>query len=798
MCAFVLHASEAEYDFEAEGVRYTVLSALDLTAEVVGFSDTFNYNGILDIPADVEFRGRTLAVLGIAQNAFTDITDSEISFNIGNLSYVREQPDTKTYKVYADRLEQFTGGLCYPIASNCWKEYYVNGKPLEEISLIASNKVEFIGVRTLKKINLKDNELKNIPSFGSCINVEDVCLPDGAQLPDGAFMHCAKLNRVYVTGNGLYKAGDFAFFGCTSLKKIDGWFDSYTLMQHTFDCCPALESLNLSKNVRYFRGFHTLVWESPQNPKVSKYFDPFSGTNNIREVNIQSLESWMNIDTRYDSNMDFFAPYFIRSGHSIQGLENIALKLNGENLDEINIDWNITTIKNNTFRGVNNLKSVVVGPSVKAIGDEAFYNCSNLTKVELSDSINNISYRAFAFSPIDHIDIPKAVESIGNDAFTHVRSIDFWCPLKDWSYDCIGQRTQEIGFHNTANSGRFTSSGLKRVRVEAESGGFYFNKGAFANCPNLEELIIEKMQTPYCFEENCFANTALKSLVLPSWPTICSGAFRNCTKLESVTFSGSSNIMAHSSGTYTWNGTSYSGVAPFYNCTNLNTISFARNLNITHWYSYQGEWGGRKWYELSGARLSPWYNCPISKIVISGYELDVDYHMNLEYPLKHLVLGEQTEWIHFTGTSSGKESRDGYNGWRSYSYEYGIDPQIVIESHNPIPPTIDGSLPTNIYLNATVLVPYQSVELYRESPSWKPFWNIKENAAGIDEIAADNPQITIEDGVVKISNKAPETIVRIFSIQGTKIVESTDNIIFNLEKGLYIVQIGDKSLKVKI
>ncbi len=87
MCAFVLHASEAEYDFEAEGVRYTVLSALDLTAEVVGFSDTFNYNGILDIPADVEFRGRTLAVLGIAQNAFTDITDSDPVAFIGKTGW---------------------------------------------------------------------------------------------------------------------------------------------------------------------------------------------------------------------------------------------------------------------------------------------------------------------------------------------------------------------------------------------------------------------------------------------------------------------------------------------------------------------------------------------------------------------------------------------------------------------------------------------------------------------------------------------------------------------------------------
>ena len=774
-CIFAAYAGE-NYDFESAGIRYTVLSTTDLTAEIVGFAPDFNADAIIDFPSQTEFRGRTLTVLGIAQNAFDDIATENVSFNLGSLTYVRNQSIPKLFNVYSSNVERFTDGSCFPILTNCYKNYFVNGKPLEEIDKVTSSNVEFCGVNTLKLVNLSDNELKTIPSFCSCANLEHVSLPEDAVLPKSAFNRCVKLENVKVAGKGTYKADDAAFYGCTSLKRIDGWFDSYYLMRTTFNNCPALESISLSKNVRLF------ICDRMSN---NYFMYPFYGTPNIHEVNIQSLESWMDIDTRFYSTIEPYYPYTDISGHSTQGLEDFSLLLNGEPVEYLNIGENIRIIKSNTFNGVNTLKSVVVGPNVSEIKDMAFYNCRNLTEVKLNNSLETIGSNVFALSPIDHIDVPASVKNIAERAFENIRSVDFYCKLNDRLYNCLGAETTEIGLHSTENSGRFKSNSLKRVRIESidgqsEFGVFTFNKNAFSNCPNLEELVIEKMETPYSFDEKCFANTALKTLSLPMWPTICSGAFRDCSQLTKVEFVGSSNIMGHCDNSYIWNGSKYSGEAPFFNCSNLTSLSFAANLNISHWYEYWGESAGRSQYYLDKERLTPWYNCPVSEIIVNGSELDIDYHMNVEHPLEHLVLSDQTHWIHITGKNSCEElTKPGVSYW-NYSYAYLIEPEILIESHNMTPPVIDGTLDTKIYLNATVRVPAQSVDLYRESPGWKAFWNIEALTDGIESVNADYRECRLD----------------IFNLQGVCLKrDASREDIDALSPGLYII--GGKKVLIK-
>lgn len=775
ICALAAYA-ETNYDFESAGIQYTVLSATDLTVEVVGFAPDFTSDGIIDIPSQTEFRGRTLTVLGIAQNAFDDIAAETISINLGSLTYVRNQPDSKIYNVYSNNIEQFTGGSCYPIATNCYKNYFVNGKPLEEINKVTSSNVDFCYVITLKQVNLSDNELKAIPSFKACPNLEHVSLPEDAILPHSAFSRCVNLENVKVAGKGTYKADDAAFYGCTSLKRIDGWFDSNSLMRSTFNECPALESISLSKNVRLF-----ICARMSDN----SFLYPFYGTPNIHEVNIQSLESWMEIDTRFYSNLEPYYPYSTISGHSTQGLEDFALILNGEPVEHLNIGENIRIIKANTFNGVNTLKSVIVGQNITEINNQAFYNCRNLTEVKLNNSLQTIGAYAFALSPIEHIDVPVSVKYMKEGAFADVRSIDFFCNLENQKYDCLGSNIEEIGFHSCDNSGRFVSNSLKRVRVESlyeqsQVKIFNFNKNAFAMCPNLEELIIEDIETALAFDEGCFAGTSLKTLRIPMWPTICSGAFRDCKQLTNVVFESSCNIMGHNDNEYTWNGQKFSGVAPFYNCTALSSISFNTNLNITHWYKYWGSSGGRNQYYMTKERLTPWYNCPVSEIIVNGSELDIDYHMNAEHPLKHLVLSDRTQWIHITGKNSSEEITESGVRYQGYSFNYLIEPEILIESHNLTPPVIDGTLDTKIYLNATVRVPSQSVELYRENPSWKAFWNIE----------------ALTDGIESVDAGQQEPRIDIFNMQGICLKRNaSQEDIDALAPGLYII--GNRKILIK-
>lgn len=70
---------------------------------------------------------------------------------------------------------------------------------------------------------------------------------------------------------------------------------------------------------------------------------------------------------------------------------------------------------------------------------------------------------------------------------------------------------------------------------------------------------------------------------------------------------------------------------------------------------------------------------------------------------------------------------------------------------------------------------------------------------GVDGISDDETNsIVVKDGTIHIVNKDSKTIVRVFTIQGTKVTETTKEEIRNLSSGLYIVCVGPKSYKVKI
>ena len=62
--------------------------------------------------------------------------------------------------------------------------------------------------------------------------------------------------------------------------------------------------------------------------------------------------------------------------------------------------------------------TVVIGAGVTGIGDDAFYECSSLTSVDMSESdVTIIGERAFADTTSGEIHIPSSISLIKTDAF---------------------------------------------------------------------------------------------------------------------------------------------------------------------------------------------------------------------------------------------------------------------------------------------------------------------------------------------------------------------------------------------
>jgi arabinogalactan endo-1,4-beta-galactosidase len=65
-------------------------------------------------------------------------------------------------------------------------------------------------------------------------------------------------------------------------------------------------------------------------------------------------------------------------------------------LTSVKISASVKTIGANAFSGDTKLKKVTMGSSVKTIGDKAFYNCKKLTKITIPKTVTKIGKQAFA------------------------------------------------------------------------------------------------------------------------------------------------------------------------------------------------------------------------------------------------------------------------------------------------------------------------------------------------------------------------------------------------------------------
>ena len=150
---------------------------------------------------------------------------------------------------------------------------------------------------------------------------------------------------------------------------------------------------------------------------------------NLTEVHISSLESWMNID------MNGAYPFgSSKGGH---------LFLNGEELTDLRIPEGaakvdnfiycnyltslvipdgVTEIAQSAFAFCENLASVSIPDSVTKIGSGAFDACTNLVRISIPENVNRIDF-FYGCSRLKYVNIPAAVIKVGYQSFTECTSL---------------------------------------------------------------------------------------------------------------------------------------------------------------------------------------------------------------------------------------------------------------------------------------------------------------------------------------------------------------------------------------
>lgn len=121
----------------------------------------------------------------------------------------------------------------------------------------------------------------------------------------------------------------------------------------------------------------------------------------IEKVIVEDIASWCNIS--FGDN--FSNPLVVSNG-----LYNI----DGEQISDLQIPEEVTSISNYAFYGCSGITSVKLLGNVRTIGFYAFYGCVHLSSFEFSHAVEEIGNYAFSWcKSLTSITIPYGVHSVG-------------------------------------------------------------------------------------------------------------------------------------------------------------------------------------------------------------------------------------------------------------------------------------------------------------------------------------------------------------------------------------------------
>ena len=186
--------------------------------------------------------------------------------------------------------------------------------------------------------------------------------------------------------------------------------DSVTIIgTHTFGICEDLTSITLPQNIKKINGNPFANWNGKLIVKSENF---------IYEDGVL-FDKYKRILIAYRSkNKDYEIP------NSVKSIGNNAF-WNCYNLSSIHIPNSVTSIGDNAFDFCYDLSSIHIPNSVTSIGDNAFRYCG-LTSIHIPNSVTSIGRGAFySCKSLTSIHIPDSVTSIGEGAFYGCERLTF-------------------------------------------------------------------------------------------------------------------------------------------------------------------------------------------------------------------------------------------------------------------------------------------------------------------------------------------------------------------------------------
>ena len=382
--------------------------------------------------------------------------------------------------------------------------------------------------------------------FFGCTNAERVFIPDTVRIiGPSAFWYCTNITEVNLP-DSVEEIGERAFQGCIGLVSISLPESLSTIGGYAF-----------GEETRGFilcKGCTSLTSIIIPDSVQSIGFGTFSGCTALKEADVSFVSQSM--------------------FEGCTALETVNIRGTSSENGEIGY---------NAFFGCSSLVNVTISDSVTAIREGAFAKCSSIETIVIPDGVTTIEKDAFGYlSKLKSAVIGSGITELGEQAFS--------------SCSALEEVVIRPGCQSIGNFTFYNCSSLRSVTIPNTVSSI--GESAFCGCTSLETL-----RLPYSLKDlgkNAFKGCEnLKEITVPK--NVCqikAASFGDCLNLETIYFIGTPTSV---------------GDSAFQNCGTLHTV---------YWYGTEDEWAAMSIGENNDALLSAQlvYKTPSELMVEVSFE----------------------------------------------------------------------------------------------------------------------------------------------------------------------------------
>ena len=354
-----------------------------------------------------------------------------------------------------------------------------------------------------------------------------------------------------ISGNGKVVKSGITNSG--SIKNIIVQEGITEIEQGAFNGCNNLESITIP-----FIGDVMRAADDTHQYPFGYIFgtNSYNGGDQTYQLNydVTSADGIITVGTTYSY---YYIPLSLRSVTVTGGNILYGAFYGCSNLTNITLSDNVANIGEKAFFNCDGLTSIIMPDGVTSIGDEAFFSCNSLTSITISDSVTSIGEEAFReCRALKSITIPDSVASIGDGAFRYCDSLaSVVIPVSvtsigDYAFSGCSLLTSIVVPDSVTHIGEkaFSSCSLTNITLpfvgespnSTENTHFEYIFGSWNNgVPDMLKEVVITGGTN--IGERAFYECGyLTSIIIPNSVTsIGDRAFSGCSSLASITIPNS-------------------------------------------------------------------------------------------------------------------------------------------------------------------------------------------------------------------------------------------------------------------